>query len=738
MNTFYRIKYLLVFVFAFVANWVTAQRDINHVQVTLQPGLIYTNNNIGNNISDDFNDFESDFYGASLRIQKRLGAAFQIGLEYGEFRQWNNNSFSLRNTSLSFGYAWDNGSLLNTRSFIAPYHIVKVGSSVMQASSEVGFENSNFLLGTENGLKFRLGDRWSAQLSLDLFWMADYAFVDRIFEGDFNYGYNAGVSYHFGAVKTNYRAPVFNARRPYAEPLEEKENDTAQKKPAPKAEPKPESSPQQSQERELIDEQNRLIENQNEFIGYLLQSERQSERKTKTAEADSIDYLYYHRFPKGEVPDTALSEDKSQTMREKPEKVETDTISESLVRDTVLTKVEPEEKADDKISADSLKKMERDTLYLYNDATDSPVDSLTEMRVDSAGKALPADTVYIIREVPPNGGDSESKSESDNSSLEKRMDDLESENAKLRREVEEAANSESTNTETKTETNTITERVIVQEEGRKTNNTVIPVPVPTGGKNKDQKEVLENQKRLEGQIDSLGAKIDAMDKEQNTPVVDSTKIEYIVTPTYTLDEHSVGSDALADSVGVDTLNVADAGNGIRLFTPLNALPESHFIAPLFKMPLTKMGEIASRRSPSNSSSRKDNASADAEKKDNVAAAEKPKSAATTTTSATYPVKVLFDLNSHDLPSAYLPEIDKVVKDLGENPGASVVITGYTDKSGDPDYNKMLSEKRAVGVKNYLVEKGVSEDKIAVEAAGNKDATESYNKGMRKVEIALSK
>ncbi|MCA1763831.1 MAG: OmpA family protein [Flavobacteriales bacterium] len=736
MNTFYRIKYLLVFVFAFVANWVTAQRDINHVQVTLQPGLIYTNNNIGTNISDDFNDFESDFYGASLRIQKRLGAAFQIGLEYGEFRQWNNNSFSLRNTSLSFGYAWDNGSLLNTRSFIAPYHIVKVGSSVMQASSEVGFENSNFLLGTENGLKFRLGDRWSAQLSLDLFWVADYAFVDRIFEGDFNYGYNAGISYHFGAVKTNYKAPVFNARRPYAEPSEKKENETAQKKPAPKAEPKPESSPRQSQERELIDEQNRLIENQNEFIGYLLQSERQSERKTKTAEADSIDYLYYHRFPKGEVPDTALSEEKSQTMREKTEKVETDTISESMVRDTVLTRVEPEEKAVDKISADSLKKMERDTLYLYNDATDSSVDSLTEMRVDSAGKALPADTVYIIREVPTNGGDSESKSESDNSSLEKRMDDLESENAKLRREVEEAANSESTNTETKTETNTITERVIVQEEGRKTNNTVIPVPVPTGGKNKDQKEVLENQKRLEGQIDSLGAKIDRMGDRPSTSAVDSTNIEYIVTPTTTYPEMPVGNSSISDSTSINSIDVSGVVENYRIKTPLKAFPESHFIAPLFKLPLTKMGEISTKKSSLSSPSQKAGSPGNSGKSDVTPESEKSKGAATF--SAAYPVKVLFDLNSHNLPSSYLPEINDVVKDLRENPGAEIVITGYTDKSGDPDYNKMLSEKRAVGVKNYLVEKGVAEDKIAVEAAGNKDATEAYNKGMRKVEIALSK
>ncbi|HKL02816.1 MAG TPA: hypothetical protein VJ911_04040, partial [Cryomorphaceae bacterium] len=374
MTQLFKIKYLLVILFSISALCSSAQRDINHMQVSLQPGLIYTNNNIGSNISDNFSDLESDFYGASLRIQKRLGSAFQIGIEHGEFRQWNNNNTSFRITALSFGYAWDNGNLLGTRSFISPYHTVIVGSSMMEVSSDINFDNSNFLLGTENGLKFRLGDKWSAELALDLFWISDFESADRIFESDFNYGYQAGISYYFGAVKTNYKAPVFNARRTYtpatsvaAEAPPEKEAAAA---PKPEPQPEPKSPPANQQ---LIDDQNRLIENQNKFIDHLLQLELQKEQSARSAPTDSIDYLYYHRFPKGDVPDTEAREDSLTNISKGELKAARDSLIGTNEPDTVLTRVSPEQgEVVEKISSDTVRVDIADTTKVYRN-----IDSLS-------------------------------------------------------------------------------------------------------------------------------------------------------------------------------------------------------------------------------------------------------------------------------------------------------------------------------------------------------------------------
>lgn len=798
-----RMKYLLIFVFALSAIGATAQRDINHVQVTLQPGLIYTNNNIGNNISENIDEFESDFYGTSLRIQKRLGKAFQIGLEYGEYRQWNNNDLSFRNTALSLGYAWDNGNLLSTRSFITPYHLVKVGSSVMQASSEPSFDESNFLVGTENGLKFRLGDRWSAQLSLDLFWMTDFESADKIFENDFNYGYQAGVSYHFGAVKTNYQAPVFNAGRQYnAAPA-----DTSKSKATPRGKPEPEQKAKKSEpdgEGTLIEKQNRLIENQNEFISYLLQSEQQPDDAKRSAPNDSIDYLYYHRFPKGDVPDSEAREDSLREVREGELKQARDSLLQASARDTVLSKVSPEEGEIVRyINSDSSGVGEADTLYVYREAdslaygADVSADSAQAFSADStlttdsitrppkmimdtiyrsgenqkqnsdtaSAKAFFADTlrnsdststqprmvtdtIYMIKEVPEEKPGSEKSSSSDESILEERMEELESENAELREAVEEAKNAEPRNTETKT--NTITKRV-TEREGEKSRNTIIPVPLPFGGKNKDQKEVLENQKQMEGQIDSLEAKIDRMQKgptPSSQAQVDSSNIEYIVTPSYSYSQMPAGEEAFSDSTSTDTLSISGPTQSYGLETRLNSLPESHFIAPLFRMPLTKV-DVQSENLMQNPDTPDKQVSTEASRAD---LQDDPKSRENTKTTeeskdetgnapkytASYPVKVLFGLNRHELPQAYTDQLDQVVRDLKANDGAEVVITGYTDKSGDAEYNRSLSEKRANGVKNYLIGKGVPDKSISVKAAGNEKATEAYNKEMRKVEVSLSR
>ena len=66
-------------------------------------------------------------------------------------------------------------------------------------------------------------------------------------------------------------------------------------------------------------------------------------------------------------------------------------------------------------------------------------------------------------------------------------------------------------------------------------------------------------------------------------------------------------------------------------------------------------------------------------------------------------------------------LDKEVGPL-KSPGSTigaVIVTGHTDKIGSDSYNKKLSEKRALGAKDYIVSKGIDSKVIFWEGKGSK-------------------
>jgi outer membrane protein OmpA-like peptidoglycan-associated protein len=62
-------------------------------------------------------------------------------------------------------------------------------------------------------------------------------------------------------------------------------------------------------------------------------------------------------------------------------------------------------------------------------------------------------------------------------------------------------------------------------------------------------------------------------------------------------------------------------------------------------------------------------------------------------------------------------LNQVVTIMNENPTLRVRIEGHTDNAGNDDKNMQLSEDRANAVKDYLVSKGISEDRITAEGFG---------------------
>lgn len=62
-------------------------------------------------------------------------------------------------------------------------------------------------------------------------------------------------------------------------------------------------------------------------------------------------------------------------------------------------------------------------------------------------------------------------------------------------------------------------------------------------------------------------------------------------------------------------------------------------------------------------------------------------------------------------------LDHVVTLMNENPGLFIRVEGHTDNVGDDNANMKLSEDRANAVKDYLVSKGVSADRVTVQGFG---------------------
>ena len=80
--------------------------------------------------------------------------------------------------------------------------------------------------------------------------------------------------------------------------------------------------------------------------------------------------------------------------------------------------------------------------------------------------------------------------------------------------------------------------------------------------------------------------------------------------------------------------------------------------------------------------------------------------------------------------------------LKKYPNHHITVVGYTDSTGDPLYNKDLSERRAKAVADALIRKGVPEQNVSYKGMGatNFVATNKTSKGRaanRRVELELS-
>ncbi len=80
-------------------------------------------------------------------------------------------------------------------------------------------------------------------------------------------------------------------------------------------------------------------------------------------------------------------------------------------------------------------------------------------------------------------------------------------------------------------------------------------------------------------------------------------------------------------------------------------------------------------------------------------------------------QIVFGAKNTILDEASYPVIDKVIKILKDNPFTSINIRSHTDLRKNYTFNLNLSAKRAKVIKAYMVEKGISPDRLLTEGMG---------------------
>ena len=74
--------------------------------------------------------------------------------------------------------------------------------------------------------------------------------------------------------------------------------------------------------------------------------------------------------------------------------------------------------------------------------------------------------------------------------------------------------------------------------------------------------------------------------------------------------------------------------------------------------------------------------------------------------------IFYDFNKATLRPESQTALDKLVKLLNENPNVTIELSSHCDYKGSSAYNKLLAQRRAESVVNYLVDKGIARDRLS--------------------------
>ena len=103
--------------------------------------------------------------------------------------------------------------------------------------------------------------------------------------------------------------------------------------------------------------------------------------------------------------------------------------------------------------------------------------------------------------------------------------------------------------------------------------------------------------------------------------------------------------------------------------------------------------------------------------------------------------VFFTSGMADLKPGAATNLDRLVTFLKQNPDRKVEIEGHTDNVGGDDYNQGLSQRRADSVRSFLLQQGISPERIVASGKGEQrpvadNASEGGRQQNRRVEVII--
>ncbi|MCK6410270.1 MAG: OmpA family protein [Thauera sp.] len=107
-----------------------------------------------------------------------------------------------------------------------------------------------------------------------------------------------------------------------------------------------------------------------------------------------------------------------------------------------------------------------------------------------------------------------------------------------------------------------------------------------------------------------------------------------------------------------------------------------------------------------------------------------------------PADVSFDVGRYAIKPNMRPVLDRLASTLNQHPVTTVTIVGHTDSTGSDAVNEPLSVNRAAATRDYLVQRGVSAQRVAVDGRGSRqpiaDNSTAAGRAMnRRVEIFIA-
>ena len=88
------------------------------------------------------------------------------------------------------------------------------------------------------------------------------------------------------------------------------------------------------------------------------------------------------------------------------------------------------------------------------------------------------------------------------------------------------------------------------------------------------------------------------------------------------------------------------------------------------------------------------------------------------------ILVLFEYDMYEVADRYRNDMQKLARMLADHPSVNLIIEGHADNIGSEGYNMTLSERRAVAVRDHLLNLGVAASRITIVAKGESEPAAS--------------